>query len=184
MDWFNDWVWFFRWHWIGLLAVFLALTAGPVIAADRRKRLSRGGYAIRTLGFLLLLIVIEGLSFSWTVNDRVLASWTMSEWAMNGVYVLAALALAALTALPLWSVQRAQAIGPWPMTGAGLLADVALVVLAVSTLLWSVHRVQDIGWSKWLCLLFALPLVNVGLWLILLCVPGRERGGEVTAAAG
>ena len=46
--------------------------------------------------------------------------------------------------------------------------------------LWSVHRAQDIGWSKWWCLLFVTPFVVVApiFWLVLLFKPANTSGSS------
>jgi uncharacterized membrane protein YhaH (DUF805 family) len=59
-------------------------------------------------------------------------------------------------------------LGPASMFGAVL--GVPIVVL---TTLWSVHRTQDIGWSKWWCLLFLIPFLGMLYGLAMLVWPGR-----------
>jgi uncharacterized membrane protein YhaH (DUF805 family) len=44
-------------------------------------------------------------------------------------------------------------------------------VLAVFVYIWSVHRTQDIGWSKWLNLLMMIPVVALVWWLIIMFTP-------------
>ena len=56
-------------------------------------------------------------------------------------------------------------------SGVGLLMNLTLAILA---LVWSVHRVQDIGWAKWWCLLLFVPLVGLIFWLVLLFKPGSH----------
>ncbi len=46
-------------------------------------------------------------------------------------------------------------------------------------LIWSVHRAQDAGLSKWLNLLQLVPLVGLGVWIFLL-LKKSERPSEVT----
>lgn len=49
-------------------------------------------------------------------------------------------------------------------------------VAAVFLTLWSVHRCQHLGWSRWCCLLFLVPLANLGLLLLLLIKPDAKPG--------
>ena len=49
-------------------------------------------------------------------------------------------------------------------------------VAAVLLTLWSVHRCQHLGWSRWCCLLFLVPLANLGLLLLLLIKPDAKPG--------
>ena len=48
------------------------------------------------------------------------------------------------------------------------LIDFALSMLLV---VWSVYRTRDIGWSKWWCLLYCVPLVNFLYGLVIMFVP-------------
>jgi hypothetical protein len=48
------------------------------------------------------------------------------------------------------------------------------LILGILIVLWSVHRVQNIGWAKWWCLLLFVPLVGLIFWLVLLFAPGRQ----------
>ena len=55
------------------------------------------------------------------------------------------------------------------------------------SVLWAVHRTQDIGWPKWWCLLMLAPAANLIFLLALLLWPGRtieeqERRAETLAA--
>ncbi len=70
------------------------------------------------------------------------------------------------------------------LAGAGGLAGVAgqavLVVLGAIyvtghtlILLWSVHRTNDIGASKWWNLLFVVPFASLVWWIVLLVRKGR-----------
>ena len=45
-------------------------------------------------------------------------------------------------------------------------------ILVLLTTLFSVYRTQDIGWSKYLCLLGAVPFANVVYFVVLLFKPG------------
>ncbi len=52
------------------------------------------------------------------------------------------------------------------------------LVMSILNYLWSVHRAQDIGWSKWWTLLFVVPGVNLIYFLVILFQPGcntKER---------
>jgi len=53
------------------------------------------------------------------------------------------------------------------------------LVIWVLLLLWSVHRLQDIGWSRWWCLLSFLPFLGLLFWLALLFVPGKPQDESV-----
>lgn len=59
-----------------------------------------------------------------------------------------------------------------------LVTVVAGYVLAVFLVLWSVHRIQDIEWAKWWCLLFLIPIIGVVFWLILLFTPGKRVSAQ------
>jgi uncharacterized membrane protein YhaH (DUF805 family) len=48
-------------------------------------------------------------------------------------------------------------------------------VFAIFIYIWSVHRTQDIGWSRWLNLLMIVPIVALIWWLILLFTPSPSR---------
>ncbi len=48
------------------------------------------------------------------------------------------------------------------------------VGLWVLHLVWAVHRTQDIGRSKWWCLLLQVPVVNLVTLLVLLLWPSRK----------
>ena len=39
--------------------------------------------------------------------------------------------------------------------------------------LWSVHRLQHIGWSKWWCLAFVAGMAGLVLWIVLMLQPAR-----------
>ncbi len=57
--------------------------------------------------------------------------------------------------------------------GSGL-GMVINIVISILIILWSVHRTQDIGWSKWWCLLMFVPLVGLIFWLVLLFRAGKQ----------
>ncbi len=60
------------------------------------------------------------------------------------------------------------------LTGAfGILAGLPLY------LIWSVHRAQDAGLSKWLNLIQLIPLVGLGLWVLLLVKKTDEPPANV-----
>lgn len=59
-------------------------------------------------------------------------------------------------------------------------AFVALVVLPFLLGRWSSLRLNDIGWSRLLVLLFYVPLANVILLIALCVTPGREPDAAVT----
>ncbi len=72
-------------------------------------------------------------------------------------------------------------------------ADVNVLILGVGILIlvvlpfllgrWSSLRLADIGWSRWLVVLFYVPLANVPL-LIVLCVKhGKPHDAEAANAA-
>jgi len=65
-------------------------------------------------------------------------------------------------------------------TGVMLLGSVALSVFLV---LWSAHRAQDIGWSKWWCLIFLIPLVGLVFWFVLLFKAGKITAEDTISAA-
>ncbi len=67
------------------------------------------------------------------------------------------------------------------VVGLGMTLSLVAQVLLV---LWSVHRVQDIGWSRWICLLYLVPGVGTILWFILLFKAGvREIEPSASTAA-
>ncbi len=57
-----------------------------------------------------------------------------------------------------------------------LIVVIVCIALAMWVLeyLWSVHRAQDIGWSKWWTLLFVLPGINLIYLLVILSRPSRK----------
>ena len=57
---------------------------------------------------------------------------------------------------------------------------VALVVLPFLLGRWSSLRLNDIGWSRLLVLLFYVPLANAILLIALCVAPGRELDAAVT----
>jgi uncharacterized membrane protein YhaH (DUF805 family) len=54
------------------------------------------------------------------------------------------------------------------------------LVFTIFLALWSSHRSQEVGWSKWWSLLLMLPVVGLIFWVILLFKPSHE-GKTVTA---
>lgn len=64
-----------------------------------------------------------------------------------------------------------------------LVAMAVCCVMVVFMVLWSAHRAQDIGWSKWSCLLYLVPLVGLIFWLLLFFWPGQGESGRATVAA-
>ena len=56
------------------------------------------------------------------------------------------------------------------------------VVLWIQIVVWSVHRVNNIGRSKWWCLLILLPLVNIVFWFVLLFKIGEQRDARMVEA--
>ncbi len=54
-------------------------------------------------------------------------------------------------------------------------AFAAGTVLAVFGMMWAVHRVQDIGWPKWWCLLALVPALGLIFVLVLLLWPSTKR---------
>lgn len=59
-------------------------------------------------------------------------------------------------------------------TLAAVLVLVVSLVMSVLGILWSVHRTQDIGVSKWWCLLLMIPFVNIVFILVLLFTRGQS----------
>ena len=57
---------------------------------------------------------------------------------------------------------------------------VAVVVLPFLLGRWSSLRLNHVGWSRWLVLLFYVPLANVILLIVLCVAPGRELDAAVT----
>lgn len=76
---------------------------------------------------------------------------------------------------------------PDPATAAlGLIALPVELAVYVLVVLWSVHRIQATGLSRWWNLILCLPFVNL-LWIVVLMViPGRAatRGGAEDAVMG
>lgn len=63
-----------------------------------------------------------------------------------------------------------------------LASEIAYAVVSLAALvgtifvyLWSVHRTQDIGWSRWVNLLFLLPTVSLAWWIILMAKPSPRE---------
>jgi len=42
-------------------------------------------------------------------------------------------------------------------------------------LLWTVHRLQDVGGSRWVAFLFILPFVGIFVWIALIFIPTEEE---------
>lgn len=59
-------------------------------------------------------------------------------------------------------------------TLAAVLVLLVSLVMSVLGILWSVHRNQDIGVSKWWCLLLMIPFVNIVFILVLLFTRGQS----------
>ncbi len=57
---------------------------------------------------------------------------------------------------------------------------VSLIVFILLTL-WSVHRLRDIRWSRWIALIMGIPLGNLILMILLCCWPGRDHSAETAA---
>lgn len=55
-----------------------------------------------------------------------------------------------------------------------LLVFVASIALFCFIMLWSVYRIQDVGWSRWLNLLMFIPYLNMMWVIILMCVPSKS----------
>ena len=77
-----------------------------------------------------------------------------------------------------------------PLVGEGSAALVLLgliilgsAALSVFLVLWSAHRAQDIGWSKWWCLLFLVPIVGLVFWFVLLFKPGKATREDTISEA-
>jgi len=75
-------------------------------------------------------------------------------------------------------ISRAMDLG----VGSNIIGSIVGAVLTVFLVLWSVHRVQDIGWSKWWCLFFLVPGVSLIVWLVLLFKPGAGGSDQTVPA--
>jgi len=75
----------------------------------------------------------------------------------------------------------------WLLLPLGQAGTVAAVVACFAILflfvLWSVHRLQDCAWPRWLCLLLAIPLVGLVFWLVLLAKPSALGPGDIEIRA-
>jgi len=68
--------------------------------------------------------------------------------------------------------------------GIAVMAGIPMaVVIVVFFVLWSVHRTQDVGWPRCLCLMFVVPVVGFIYWMVLLIKPGFIRPGELELKA-
>lgn len=69
--------------------------------------------------------------------------------------------------------------------GMVLIIVIVCGTLAMSVLnyLWSVHRAQDIGWSKWWTLLFVVPGINLIYFLVILFQPGCKVEAQQEATS-
>jgi hypothetical protein len=47
------------------------------------------------------------------------------------------------------------------------------IIFGTLNVLWSVHRAQDMGLSKWTCLALFVPFGNVSFWIALLVTRGH-----------
>lgn len=58
---------------------------------------------------------------------------------------------------------------------------ILLILMIVFGLSLSVRRFHDLGQTGWLCILLAIPLVDIGVWFYLLLAPGK-MGSNVYGA--
>lgn len=56
----------------------------------------------------------------------------------------------------------------------GIIVYLGSVTLGVFETLWSVHRIQDIGQSKWWTLFLLVPVVNLIYVAVMIFCPGQE----------
>ena len=66
---------------------------------------------------------------------------------------------------------------------AGLLAFIAVVVIAVLGVLFTVQRLHDIGWSGWLWLLTLVPFVGSFFPFVIMAMPGNASANRYGAPA-
>ncbi|CAI8714733.1 DUF805 domain-containing protein [Pseudomonas sp. IT-P12] len=64
---------------------------------------------------------------------------------------------------------------------AGLLAFILVVVLAVVSVLFTIQRLHDIGWSGWLWLLTLVPFVGSIFPFVIMVVPGNATANRYGA---
>lgn len=64
-----------------------------------------------------------------------------------------------------------------------LFAVLAATVVQVFFVLWTLHRMQDCGWSKWAGLVLMIPFVGFLMILALLIIPSQNDVSPNMAAA-
>ena len=57
-------------------------------------------------------------------------------------------------------------------------ALVITIILYVLTVSWTVHRLQDVGASRWVALLFILPFIGFIVWIALMFVPTKGESAS------
>lgn len=57
----------------------------------------------------------------------------------------------------------------------GIVTIVAVIWLLVFAISLYVRRLHDVGWSGWFALLTLVPLVNLGLFIVLVFMPGKTQ---------
>ena len=123
-----------------------------------------------------------------------------SVLAMVLVYIVLPIAVIAMADAYTMLQRKAYAFRTIPLLLAGIVVNALVTVgssgggfgvalfsmiigagIVIMMFLWSVYRTQDLGWSKWWCLLILVPFVGLVYWLALLFVPRRVR--DVSASA-
>lgn len=51
-------------------------------------------------------------------------------------------------------------------------------VVSIVLVIWSVHRLQDIGWSRWIGLVMGVPVVSFAMMVMLIAWPGGQKGHD------
>lgn len=59
-----------------------------------------------------------------------------------------------------------------------LVASLVYIPILFYGFAYAVRRLNDIGWSGWLSLLYLVPLVNLVIFLLLIVMPGQERTNQ------
>lgn len=152
------------WPWLVILVVDLVCVAVPILAVRPDSQLTRMAFATR---LCLMLIAVKALNFFfidlplvYEANPIVLQEFIPPTDHKMYLYVGS------------FSVQPGEITVDLSLRGVLLTAETLAMFCAV--VWWSVSRAQDGGWSKWLCLLWAVPILNSLFFLVLFLRPSAS----------
>jgi hypothetical protein len=134
-----------------------------------------GTFSIGHFLVLLLVLFIFLTPFFFARQKRKLSRKPLA-WRYAAV-----LAVAVIMAV-VGEVLKDMAAQPDPAKGLilaiTLATSVIQIVFGFLTLIWSIYRTQDIGWSRWMNLVLVVPLVNLAWMTVLLFNPGKTQPAE------